>query len=91
MERWLKILLGTVFSSIAAIVFFFIYDQLLIYYRKKRHVKEDKPVMHMQHVFRNGEQVVASRVNSLLPSLHIYCEVSNYSAGSWMLASRETI
>jgi hypothetical protein len=57
MERWLKVVLGTVFSSIGAVVFFFIYDQLLIYYRKRRHdVQEDKPVMHMQQVLRNGEE-----------------------------------
>ena len=79
MERWLKILLGTLFSSLGAIVFFFIYDKFLVHYRKKRHDKEDKPVMHMQHIFKKGNFSILITLNNILLNVLPFTTIGRYN------------
>jgi len=34
MERWVKVVLGTLFASVGCFIFFLIYDRVMIYFRE---------------------------------------------------------
>ena len=53
MERWLKILLGSVFGCLGTLVFFIIFERLSLYFKKRRQYRENEssiPAFTLRHV-----------------------------------------
>lgn len=64
MERWLKILLGSVFGCLGTLVFFLIFERLSLYFKKRRQYEKDEaaiPAFTLRHVVgrkkRNSEEL----------------------------------
>jgi len=70
MERWVKVLLGTLFSSIGVVVFFFIYDLVMVYFRKRRHeVSEGNNSYSVKQVFRKSKKNEEERTEEEMDKL----------------------
>ena len=70
MERWLIIVIGTFFGCVGTVLFFLIYDRVMVFVRKHRHAKQiersTRSVFPMKHVVGSERNNRVEELENLL-------------------------